>query len=283
MKINSLHNKDKVFKESLDLFMSYSFDFFGLDNDIPLESLSTEITETTTKKAFADLVFKMISGIGRHYEWEDIIDLDDLLRFLCYNIEQSRKHKINFTTIIITNKKPRATEYVTEHITFKPIIINLSNRNADEAVQRISRQIENGEKVNLLEIIYLPLYNSPSGKTVNELLDKAIKLTPIVAKDKNQKEKLLSLLFLLTAKHISKDEIRKIVEANYMVLEGNPIFEVFEEWGIKKGREEGREEGKLSTLRVAIESGVSLEILENMSEKLDISKDKLHELLKMKK
>lgn len=104
MKIDALHNKDKVFKESLDLFIDRSLDFFDLPEYTPVESLSTEITETSTKKAFTDFVFKLKSGKGCNLEWEDSITYDDLLRFASYNLDLSRKHKLEFVTVIVTNK-----------------------------------------------------------------------------------------------------------------------------------------------------------------------------------
>jgi len=78
-----------------------------------------------------------------------------------------------------------------------------------------------------LHLIYLPLYGSKSGKTTAELLDKAIKLTPLVAKDNvAKKRKLQDLIFLLTSTFVSEDEINKVMEANMINLETNRYVKV---------------------------------------------------------
>jgi len=58
--VDTLHNQDKVLKESFSLFKGGSLDF--LDKELSgqvTDVLSVEITETTTKKAYGDNAFKM--------------------------------------------------------------------------------------------------------------------------------------------------------------------------------------------------------------------------------
>ena len=65
--IDTYHNQDKVFKEALDLFINQNLGFFGIKQTIT-EILSTETTETTTKKSFADNAFKTSTNEGVHFE-----------------------------------------------------------------------------------------------------------------------------------------------------------------------------------------------------------------------
>jgi len=104
-------------------------------------------------------------------------------------------------------------------MTFMPKIINLRERDADKVLAEIEQKLKAGEysRINELEIIYLPLYGSVSGKSTYDLLDKAIKLTPQVAKDDNQKQhKLQDLLILLTGSFLSDEELNKILEENML-------------------------------------------------------------------
>jgi hypothetical protein len=92
-----------------------------------------------------------------------------------------------------------------------------------------------GESVNELVLVYLPLYGSKSGKTTPELLDKAIKLTPQVAKEDTQKKnKLISLILLLTSTFVTDEEQNKILEDNMRILEDNRAVRVLEEMGRKQ-------------------------------------------------
>ena len=230
-------NQDKVLKESLDLYTGCSLEF--LDSDLSGEVtaiLSAEFTETTTKKSFADKAFQITeNGLceGVHKEWEADITEDDMMRFASSNVDLSRNHKIPFTTVIITAKKPRITSYKNKSINFTPKIIDLSARDADIVLAEIDRKIKAGEqdKINLLEVIYLPLYGSKSGKTTSVLLDTAIKLTPKVVDDKRKQSKLQDLLILLTSTFISDEELNKIWEANMRILEDSPAVRVFGNWG----------------------------------------------------
>jgi len=162
--VDTYHSEDKVFKESFSIFKGKSLDF--LDNEMTgniIEVLTNEYTETKTKKQFTDLIFKISESKGRHHEWQHEITLDDLKRFLSYNADLSREYKeLDFETIVITNKVPKVTQYINSSVIFKPRIIVLSERNGDEVIARITRQIENGEPINELELIYLPMYSSPS-------------------------------------------------------------------------------------------------------------------------
>jgi len=235
MQVDKHMNQDKVLKESLDLYNGGTLDF--LDNDLSGEVtaiLSTEMTETTTKKSFADKAFQLTDSVGVregvHKEWQANVTLDDIMRFASYNVDLSRKHGIPFTTIVITAKTPSITSYKNKSIVFMPKIIDLSSRDADKVLKEIDRKLQEGEqdKINPLEIIYLPLYGSKSGKATPALLDTAIKLTSKVVGDKQKQRKLQDLLILLTSTFISDEELIKIVEENMRILEDSPAVRVFE-------------------------------------------------------
>jgi uncharacterized lipoprotein YddW (UPF0748 family) len=110
--VDTHQNQDKVLKESFTLFKGGSLDFLDkeLDGEVT-EVLSTEFTETTTKKAYSDKALKMSTNKGIHTEWQVDVYEDDILRFCSYNTDMSRMHKIPFTTVIITTKKPGTSFY----------------------------------------------------------------------------------------------------------------------------------------------------------------------------
>jgi hypothetical protein len=235
--VDTHHNQDKVFKESFDLFKGNTLEFLDAElNGEVSDILSTEVTETTTKKAYGDNALRLTTNKGVCTEWEADIDSDDIMRFASYNIDFSRKHKIPFTTVIITTKTPSVAVYENPSLLFKPKIINLKERDADEVLAEIKRKLTEGEQINELQLIYLPLYGSKSGKTTVELLDTAIKLTPDVAKnDKEKRNKLQSLMILLNSTFVTNEELYYIWEVNRMLLEENRAVRVLTEIGRKEG------------------------------------------------
>ncbi|MCL1877531.1 MAG: hypothetical protein FWF80_01600, partial [Defluviitaleaceae bacterium] len=124
------------------------------------------------------------------------------------------------------------TSYKNKSINFTPKIIDLSARDADAVLAEIDRKLKAGKKneINLLEIIYVPLYGSKSGKKTPELFDIAIKLTPQVAKDKNTQQKLQDLLILLTSTFIADSDFRKVLVDNMRVLEDSTAVRVIGDW-----------------------------------------------------
>ena len=236
--IDTFQSQDKVLKESFALFKGESLGFLDEEfSDVVTEVLSTELTEITTKKAYADNALKLQSNKGLHTECEAHISPQDMMRFASYNIDLSRTHGIPFTTVIITTQKPSVASYVNPSITFKPKIINLKERDADSVLAEIDRNLKAGDysSINLLEIIYLPLYGSESGKTTAELLDMAIKLTPKVVKDDKQKQrKLHSLMALLANTFIGVEEFNRIMEENMRILDDSPLVVVLENRGMNR-------------------------------------------------
>ncbi|MCL1996012.1 MAG: hypothetical protein FWG63_07400 [Defluviitaleaceae bacterium] len=233
MEINKHHNQDKVFKEALDLFLNKSLDFFGIEQ-ILTEILSTETTETTTKKSFADNAFKTATNEGVHFESEADISEADLIRFCSSNIDLTRKHKLPFTTIILTPKRPKHTYYNKGSIKFMPKIIVLSELNADAVLENF----HNGKPINELEMIYLPLYSSKT-KTKAELLDAAIKIASV----SKYKDKIFALQTLLMSTFMDRETLLEILEDNMFKLENNPAIEFFIQKGMERGREEGIQQG----------------------------------------
>ena len=267
--IDVLHNQDKVIKEALEIFKGKTLEFLDekLDGEI-VDVLSSEITETTTKKAYSENAYKLSTNEGLHVEWEAGISKDDLMRFASYNIDLSRKHKIPFVTVIVTAKPHGIKRYCNPSLTFTPRIINLKGRDADSALNQIEEKLSKGEPVNELQLIYLPLYSSKSGKTVAELLAQAMKLTPRVAKGVFELNKLQSLLVLLCGSIVKKEDMGKILEENMFKIQGNSFLEILKERtleameqgherGLEQGLEQGLEKGLEQGLERGLEQGVA--------------------------
>ena len=237
--INNHHSKDKVFKESMELFKGNSLDFLGIETEGNIEEiLSGEITETTTKKSYADYVFRVAEDKGIHTEWQTNVSGDDIMRFASYNIDLCRKHGIQFETVIITNNKPSAISYKNPSITFTPKVVNLKDRDADETIKQIEDKIDKGQNVNLLEVVYLPFYGSGSGKSLFDLFGHALELVPKVTESEQVRNKLNSLLLLVTSSFVNEEEFKRILEVNAMRLDDNIAVKVLSEKGEEKAKSE---------------------------------------------
>ena len=282
--IDVLHNQDKVIKEALEIFKGKTLEFLDekLEGEI-VEILGSEITETITKKAYSENAYRLSNNTGMHIEWEARITKTCLMRIASYNIDMSRKYKIPFVTVIITAKPHRIKRYSNPSLTFVPRIINLKGRDADTALEQIEEKLSKGEPINELQLIYLPLYGSKSGKTVAELLAQAMKLTPRVAKGVFELNKLQSLLVLLCGSIVKKEDMGKILEENMIKIRGNTALEILTEWaiedGLRQGLEQGLEQGEIKgIMNVAKKMIMRNDDFSQISEITGLSLQELNEL-----
>jgi len=142
----------------------------------------------------------------------------------------------------------------------------------------IDRKLEAGEhkSINTLEIIYLPLYGSKSGKTTPQLLDTVIKLVPkVVEDDKQKRNKLHDLLILLTSSFVTDEELNNILEATMHVLEDSPAVRVLEDRGVIKGINQGRNQRDIEIAQNMLRRGRSIQ---EISEDTGLDVDRIAEL-----
>jgi len=226
-------NYDTVLKEALQLFDGKTLDFLGLSGSERIEcSLNTEQTEVVIRKSYTDLIFKLSDNTGLHIEMEAQISKNDMLRFFSYNVECTQKFNMPIKTVIFTNQKQSVIEYCGPVMIFKPIIINLSERDGDAVLKKIKRQIDRGEEVNELEMIYLSLYNK--SRTTAELLKEAVPLVPKIKKESHDQQKMIILMLLAANKFLTKNELTKILEENHMDVRELKFIQVLEEMGLNK-------------------------------------------------
>ena len=77
--VDTLRNQDKVLKECIEIYKGRTLEFLDVELDGSVtEILSTEITETTTKKAYGDSALKLSTNKGASVEWETDVSKDDL-------------------------------------------------------------------------------------------------------------------------------------------------------------------------------------------------------------
>ena len=75
------------------------------------------------------------------------------------------------------------------------LLTRLSGKNADEALERIKNDVANGNPVNELELIFVPLMESRL--PVQDLLLETIKLEKQI-KDENLKNKVIALTMVMS-------------------------------------------------------------------------------------
>ena len=174
-KINH-QNYDLAFKESFSIFENKTLDFLGLNLPKITEFLETEFADLETHDSFLDLTFRLEDGSILHIEEETHLSEEDLMRFAHYDLWLYQRFKATIRTIVLTpaSGSPGTKSLDTGTVQYTVQQIILGERNADDLLEKIRNALENGQPVNELELIFLPLMQSRLPK--NELLLETIKL-----------------------------------------------------------------------------------------------------------
>jgi predicted transposase YdaD len=252
-KINS-QNYDLAFKELFSIFENKTLEFLGLDLPKITEFFETEFAEIETHHDFLDLTFRLVDGsilhIILHIEEETDLSTEDLIRFAHYNLRLYQRYKAMIHTVVLTpaSGSPGTKSLDTGTIQNNICQIILKGRNADDLLEKIRNALENGEAVNELELIFLPLMQSILPK--NKLLLETIKLEKQLP-DTTIRIKVLGLTLVVANRSVDEKLLDEIWEEVRMLK----IMQYAEEKGLEKGLEKGREEGLEEGIEIGLEKG----------------------------
>ena len=261
-------NYDSVFKHALSQFQEMSFEFLRLDIAKVETFLNVEEKKIVVENSYRDLLLKLVDGTGVHLEWQSGVSRDDMLRFAIYNLNSTKTHKLEFRTIIFTNRKPKVSGYFSASLSFKPTIVNLGEFDGDAMLVEIKRKITDEETINVLELIYLPLYKSIK-KPIDMVVDEVIPLVKKVTKGTDTAQ-VMVLLAVIVNKFIANEaDNKRLEEALDMFDEELVLFKVVKNKGIRQGRKEGKEEGiqqgieqgQKALVRELLKNGVSYDVV----------------------
>jgi hypothetical protein len=229
-------NYDAVFKEAMALFKGKVLDFLGLGSlGKILEPLPTENVEVNVRSEFADMVFTLENGDGLHLEEEVNLSEDDLLRMCGYHIWLKRIYKRDFVTVIFTKERASRTGIRSRQLSFEPIVVDCSKIDADKKLFNLKRYVRDGEEINELELLYLPLFHSTQF-TPTDLFKESFNMILGLKVNEETKSKLLGLLITLTGKVVEPGALVEVYER--MRKMGNRIFEYWDSNARKEEKEE---------------------------------------------
>ena len=258
-------NYDVVLKDAVTAFSGKALDVFGLDKDVRiLEPLRTEKKEIRVEIEYQDLTFRLSDGRGLHIEAEVALSHDDLLRFCGYHVDLVRLYRMEFHTIILARDftGPRSIDHAM--LKFEPQVIHYKDFDADVLREKIRQQIENGEPINEIELVYLPLFYSDK-LTPEDLLRDSVSFAKKLPIRAHERFKLIVLAMIVSNKVVSKEALESIwKEVRDMNLK---ILELAEEKGIEKVALNMLKDG-LSLDLISKVTGLTIEKLKELAEVL---------------
>ena len=278
------HNYDFVFKDSFNLFKNDIADFLEVELPEIAFYLETEFAEIETNLELLDLNFMLKDGSILHLEEEAEISVSDLIRFASYDLKLYNRYRDRVRTIVLCIKgyTDSTAGFNCGSLGYNSTVVDMSKKDGKKKLEELKAKIENKEKINYLDLIFLPLMNSD--QKIVDRVKETIKLEEKLEIESNLKNNLVAMTFVLSDKFLSDQEISEIWRDYKMVR----IFKYAEEQGEKKGERKlfktlvkGNFEGSNDKIMELIDQA-EISKLEELSERISKIKDlkELEEALK---
>jgi len=225
------HNYDFVFKDSFNLFKNDIADFLEVELPEIAFYLETEFAEIETNLELLDLNFMLEDGSILHLEEEAEISVSDLIRFASYDLKLYNRYRDRIRTIILCIKgyTDSTAGFNCGSLGYNSTVVDMSKKDGKKKLEELKEKIENKEKINYLDLIFLPLMNSD--QKIVDRVKETIELEKKLEVERNLKNNLVAMTFVLSDKFLSDQEISEIWRDYKMVR----IFKYAEEQGEKKG------------------------------------------------
>ncbi|TDP11567.1 hypothetical protein [Halanaerobium congolense] len=234
------HNYDFVFKDSFNLFKNDIADFLEVELPEIAFYLETEFAEIETNLELLDLNFMLEDGSILHLEEEAEISVSDLIRFASYDLKLYNRYRDRVRTIVLCIKgyTDSTAGFNCGSLSYNSTVVDMSKKDGKKKLEELKEKIENKEKINYLDLIFLPLMNSD--QKIVDRVKETIELEKKLEVERNLKNNLVAMTFVLSDKFLSDQEISEIWRDYKMVR----IFKYAEEQGKKEGIKEGKKQGE---------------------------------------
>ncbi|MCU6685827.1 hypothetical protein OCV99_04500 [Dorea acetigenes] len=262
-KTNSLEqHEDIVLKTAMREFSKVLLPWLGITEKVvgygPTENIYLE-----AKKMFQDFTLIMENGTWKHFEFQSTNEgIDGLKRFRMYEAVTSYQHKVSVTTYVLFsgNILNPVTEYTEGVNTYRIIPIIMRDQNADWLFSRLQQKLKEGQVLTKEDLVPLMLSPLMSGKmTQKERMRTAFQLIrEATAVSEEDIRKIEAVLYAMTDKFLSKEELEEFLEEISMTRLGEMLIDK----GISQGISQGVSQG--------ISQGINKAKIENARNLLDV-------------
>jgi hypothetical protein len=216
-------------KNSTILFKDDILEFLGMKGSISshmsISAAMAEVAHFEGDATFAIVAWEMVSkkirkkidgkyvvvdeevrsnALGIDFEMEANLSVVDLRRFAAYNVIFSANYDCEFRTFVLTAEEPEAEIYEVHDMRFAPTILKHHEKDGEAVLNDMLSKLEKGEKVNKLELAFLPMTGGKMGS-----LEKVLAALDIISKmaiTPEQRKRLTALVLLCANKKLSAQE-----------------------------------------------------------------------------
>lgn len=240
--------EDAIFKRAMEIFKEGAVNFFGIDEKITSPA-NIELKNIDIKTNAMDYLFNTEDGNYLHFEFQSTSKNDDLARFMYYDAALYYRDRKKIKTIVVYSSDITDTsdKISCGSLNYQVEAFYMVNIDGDEKYSNIKSKIDNGEELNINDIVvltFIPLMKSNVSKGTRAM--NSLNLAKSI-KDEKLKGDCITLLYALFDKFADSELKKKFREVFTMTDIGKMIYED----GVKDGEERGEKRGKaLSVIKL---------------------------------
>ena len=250
-------NYDFVVRQMAAALRDRTLKVLGIQTGTIKEVFGFEPVNLAVKTGRMDVIARDDAGWLYHIEEQRNLCRADMYRFASQHFNAAEQWNDSLTDIVLASGKPYTgpKEIVTQNGSYKPRIIDFTERNGPQRLQEIKDGIRAGLSPDPMELVFLPLYGNAHGKASQEFVEQVISFEIDLHHAGRFPDTLLAATLIMSNKIITKDQINAIWEEIKMLDIIEVAMEKGRDEGLIKGRNEGLEKGRDEGLNEGLEKG----------------------------
>ena len=250
------HNYDFIVKWMTEVLRGETLDFIGLNIGRIKDVFGFEPVDIKVLTGRVDIMVRNEEGALFHIEEQRNLSKADMYRFASYYFQGAKNWGNKLTDIIIASgdvysgKKTIAASSGD----YKPIVIDLSERNGWKRLDEIRRAVAENDLSGLFELVFIPLYGKEKGQERSKLAVEVVQFEKELLKLKAMDIKFLAATLIIANKMIDKVTLNKLWEDIKMLDIIELAREKGEQIGLKKGEEVGLKKGRESAQEMVLDT-----------------------------
>ncbi|MCD7762853.1 MAG: hypothetical protein LUI14_06575 [Lachnospiraceae bacterium] len=233
--------EDGVMKTMMEFFAEEMLPVFGITQKVKAFAPTEEI-HLDLKKGYQDFNLLMEDGSIAHFEFQSTNGgVKDLRRFRAYEANLSYLLQRPVTTYVLFSGKIKhpMTELKEGLYTYRVQAIIMSERNADELLERLRDKVNRKELLTREDLVVLPLLPVYGGESSQlERIQNAFEIVSKAEQVSHEDiQKIEAAIYAMATKFLNHNELESIKGGVKMTYLGQLL--------VADGRKEGRLEGRL--------------------------------------
>ncbi|MCL2775828.1 MAG: hypothetical protein FWD71_21150 [Oscillospiraceae bacterium] len=210
--------KDIISKHTSGLFKNTALEFYGIKTAKVKELINVELPIVKVKDTSMDIVFLLEDDTLLHFEFQSSYKIDDLVRFLDYDVQLYKRYKKNIQTVIIYSSDVKNIDDYLEigSPLYYPMNIMMCKRDGNKIFSDLEVKLKaTGElsDIDMQNLIFTPLMQwDKTNMSRKDLAVKTLEMAQTILNE-DKRHICMASAVAFAQKYLNKNELSKLLEA----------------------------------------------------------------------